>query len=169
MRVGYVATQDAGVGNIGLVPLARMAMEEGHPSVTAEGAAVMRALHQTPDHDPKILDDPVSVRLVDTQSDFYRSRLDHLRQLPTPTRLRLEATFVMRSRYTEDCLSEAFGAGVRQYVLLGAGLDTFAYRQPSWAILFESLRLTIRRLSNGSVNAWLTRVSLCQETSNSYP
>jgi O-methyltransferase involved in polyketide biosynthesis len=35
----------------------------------------------------------------------------------------------MRSRYAEDCLAEAFDEGVRQYVLLGAGLDTFAYRQ----------------------------------------
>jgi methyltransferase (TIGR00027 family) len=112
-------------------------MEEERPSITAEGAAVMRALHQTPDHDPKILDDPISVRLVDARSDFYRSRLDLLSRLPMPTRLRLEATFVMRSRYSEDCLSDAFGAGVRQYVLLGAGLDTFAYRQPSWANSLE--------------------------------
>jgi len=44
----------------------------------------------------------------------------------------------MRSRFTEDCLAESFGYGIRQYVLLGAGLDTFAYRQPSWA---ETLRI----------------------------
>jgi methyltransferase (TIGR00027 family) len=43
------------------------------------------------------------------------------------------AVFIMRSRYTEDCLAEALIRGVRQYVILGAGLDTFAYRQPSWA------------------------------------
>ena len=39
----------------------------------------------------------------------------------------------MRSRYTADCLQEALTRGVVQYVILGAGLDTFAYRQPSWA------------------------------------
>ena len=39
----------------------------------------------------------------------------------------------MRSRYAEDCLAESVSHGVRQYVLLGAGLDTFAYRQPLWA------------------------------------
>src|SRR5450755_3917709 len=113
-------------------------MDEERPSLTAEGAAVMRALHQAPSHDPKILSDPISVRLVDPLSDFYKSRVDLLERLPVLTRLRLEATFVMRSRYAEDCLAEAFDNGVRQYVLLGAGLDTFAYRQPSWA---KSLRI----------------------------
>jgi methyltransferase (TIGR00027 family) len=41
--------------------------------------------------------------------------------------------FVMRSRYAEDSLREAVANGFGQYVLLGAGMDTFAYRQPSWA------------------------------------
>ena len=39
----------------------------------------------------------------------------------------------MRSRYAEDCLEESVRNGVRQYVLLGAGLDTFGFRQPQWA------------------------------------
>jgi methyltransferase (TIGR00027 family) len=108
-------------------------MEEERPSLTAEGAAVMRVLHQQQDDEPKILEDPVSQRLVDPNSDFYRSRLELLERLPAPTRQRLKATFVMRSRYAEDCLAEAAGRGLRQYVILGAGLDTFAYRQPPWA------------------------------------
>jgi O-methyltransferase involved in polyketide biosynthesis len=45
-------------------------MDDERPSVTAEGAAVMRALHQKLDDDPKILDDPISARLVDEHSDF---------------------------------------------------------------------------------------------------
>ena len=40
---------------------------------------------------------------------------------------------VLRSRFTEDCLYQAYLNGVRQYLVLGAGLDTFAYRQPEWA------------------------------------
>jgi methyltransferase (TIGR00027 family) len=44
----------------------------------------------------------------------------------------------MRNRYAEDCLAESLGDGLGQYVLLGAGLDTFAYRQPAWA---RSLRI----------------------------
>jgi methyltransferase (TIGR00027 family) len=39
----------------------------------------------------------------------------------------------MRSRYTEDCLAESLAHDVRQYVIMGAGLETFGYRQPSWA------------------------------------
>jgi methyltransferase (TIGR00027 family) len=108
-------------------------MDEERPSLTAEGAAVMRTIHQTLDGRPKILDDPISPRLIDRQSDFYKSRLELLERLPALTRMRLKATFVMRSRYAEDCLAEVVQKGVCQYVLLGAGLDTFAYRQPSWA------------------------------------
>ena len=44
----------------------------------------------------------------------------------------------MRSRYAEDCLAESIAHLVTQYVIIGAGLDTFAYRQPSWA---ASLRI----------------------------
>jgi methyltransferase (TIGR00027 family) len=45
----------------------------------------------------------------------------------------LRSHIVMRSRYTEDCLAEAVDNGVQQYLILGAGLDTFPYRQPHWA------------------------------------
>jgi methyltransferase (TIGR00027 family) len=113
-------------------------MDEEHRSLTAEGPAIMRALHQTPEHDPKVLNDPISPRLVDPQSDIYRARIELLERLPELTRSRFASTFVLRSRYAEDCLAEASGRGVRQYVLLGAGLDTFAYRQPDWAM---SLRI----------------------------
>lgn len=112
-------------------------MDEGRPSSTAEGAAIMRALHQKLDGEPKILDDPISPLLVDEQSEAYRARLDFLACIPEATRLRFRSIFPMRSRFAEDCLAEAFRAGVRQYVLLGAGLDTFAYRQPSWAIALQ--------------------------------
>jgi methyltransferase (TIGR00027 family) len=136
-------------------------MNEERPSATAEGAAIMRALHQTPHHDPKILDDPISPRLVNTESDLYKRRVELLNRLPTPTRLRLEATFVMRSRYAEDCVAEAYSNGVRQCVLLGAGLDTFAYRQASWASslhIFEvdhpqTQRWKLRLLSEAGVSA----------------
>jgi methyltransferase (TIGR00027 family) len=108
-------------------------MDEERPSFTAEGPAIMRALHQTLAEEPKILNDPIALRLVDPQSEIYNSRVELLERLPELARLRFQAMFVMRSRYAEDCLAEAFRGGVRQYVLLGAGLDTFAYRQPLWA------------------------------------
>lgn len=128
-------------------------METEHPSRTAEGAAIMRALHQKLDGDAKILDDPVAPRLVDPHSDFYQSRLELLERLPVSTGLRLKSSFVMRSRFAEDCLAESFGYGVRQYVLLGAGLDTFAYRQPSWA---ETLR--IFEVDHPATQGWKRRL-----------
>jgi methyltransferase (TIGR00027 family) len=108
-------------------------MNEEHPSMTAEGALIMRALHQMLDDDPKILDDPIAPQLIDQKSEFYKSRLELLERLPLSLRVRVKSGFVMCSRYTEDCLMESFRNGVRQYVLLGAGFDTFAYRQPPWA------------------------------------
>jgi O-methyltransferase involved in polyketide biosynthesis len=53
-------------------------MDEERPGVTAEGAAIMRVLHQEFDDEPKILDDPISPRLVDAHSDFYKSRFELL-------------------------------------------------------------------------------------------
>jgi hypothetical protein len=41
--------------------------------------------------------------------------------------------FLIRSRYAEDCLAQGATRGLQQYLILGAGLDTFAYRQPNWA------------------------------------
>jgi methyltransferase (TIGR00027 family) len=105
------------------------------PSRTCEITAIMRALHQTADHEPKILVDPVAPQLVDTADrldDGLSSTFSH------PFAKRWRAGFVLRSRYAEDCLANAAERGVGQYLILGAGLDTFAYRQPSWA---KSLRI----------------------------
>jgi len=104
---------------------------ERHPSSTAFRAAILRAVHQLIDEEPKILKDPVVLRLLDA------SILDHIRLNPdefrTPRMKALRSHIVMRSRYTEDRLAEAAHNGVQQYLILGAGLDTFPYRQPHWA------------------------------------
>ncbi|WP_137128537.1 class I SAM-dependent methyltransferase [Roseomonas sp. HF4] len=107
-------------------------MDARQPSQTADGAAIMRALHQQLPAEERVLDDPVAALLVDTQSDAFRTRVSLVAQLPETVRLRL-TNFVLRSRFVEDCLAQAAQAGIVQYVILGAGLDTFAYRQPSWA------------------------------------
>jgi methyltransferase (TIGR00027 family) len=92
----------------------------------------MRALHQQLPAGARVLDDPIAAMLVDPQSDAFKARVSFLAQLPGPVRLRL-TNFVLRSRYAEDCLAQAAQDGITQYVLLGAGLDTFGYRQPAWA------------------------------------
>lgn len=112
-------------------------MKEERRSSTAEDAAIMRALHQTLD-DPRILVDPIASRLIEPQGDFYQGALANFERLPVSLRSRFRSLFVTRSRYAEDCLAESLTDGVRQYVILGAGLDTFAYRQPLWA---RSLRV----------------------------
>jgi len=107
-------------------------------SGTAVGVALLRAAHQLIDGEPKILHDPVSPRLFDAEV------LDRMRAEPgpfrTPGAMALRSHVLARSRYAEDCFRAAAARGVRQYVALGAGLDTFAYRQPAWArdaTLFE--------------------------------
>jgi hypothetical protein len=64
----------------------RFASDEERPSITAEGAAVMHAIHQALDGSSKILDDPVSPLLVDARSGIYKLRLELLDRLPEPTR-----------------------------------------------------------------------------------
>ncbi len=111
-----------------------MCMEKARPSATAQGAAIVRALHQALDDEPRILDDAIAVRLIGQELERHK----RMSRLFGPLGARLRANFAMRSRYAEDCLAESLGNGVGQYVLLGAGLDTFAYRQPAWA---RSLRI----------------------------
>jgi methyltransferase (TIGR00027 family) len=103
-------------------------MEQSQRSRTVELPAIMRALHQTIDDDPKILIDPVALRLID--ADDYRRWLAPM--LDHPFAKQWRAGFALRARYAEDCLAEGVQGGARQYVVLGAGLDTFAYRQPRW-------------------------------------
>jgi methyltransferase (TIGR00027 family) len=116
-------------------------MEEARASRSAEGAAIQRALHQTLDTDPKILDDPIAVRLVDPSSDFYQPFTQSLKEMPADLRLQRRGYAVMRSRYAEDCLAESLAHGVGQYVIMGAGLDTFGYRQPSWTTSIRILEV----------------------------
>jgi len=102
-------------------------MEEGRPSGTAHGAAMLRAAHQLLD-DPRVLEDPLALRMIGAQSEAAL-RSDPAR-FQTPELRHLRAFIAMRSRYAEDELAEAVRRGVCQYVVLGAGLDTFAYRNP---------------------------------------
>jgi methyltransferase (TIGR00027 family) len=104
-------------------------MDETKPSRTSDIPAIMRALHQTLDDEPKILADPIASRLIDIAGldSWLATMLDH------PFAPQWRAGFLIRSRYAEDCLAEGVGRGLSQYLILGAGLDTFAYRQPNWA------------------------------------
>lgn len=98
------------------------------PSETSLTVAAARAAHLIVDREPRIFSDPRVESLLGERADqlmtFHRMFPAH-RSLAG---IRVEAT--CRSRYTEDRLAEAIDRGVDQYVVLGAGLDTFAYRSP---------------------------------------
>jgi methyltransferase (TIGR00027 family) len=103
-------------------------MESRGPSRTAVLIAMLRAAHYLFDGAPKILTDPFARDFAGFASDEeVRKALDALalRDLS-----RFRTAFAVRSRYTEDELSVAIQHGISQYIILGAGLDSFAYRRP---------------------------------------
>jgi methyltransferase (TIGR00027 family) len=100
-------------------------------SGTARGVAVMRAAHLIIDGKPPVLNDTVAVRLLG--GDIEEQIRAHADELQAPPSRGLRSHVVLRSRFAEDTLMDAVADGAEQYVLLGAGGDTFAYRQPEWA------------------------------------
>jgi methyltransferase (TIGR00027 family) len=104
-------------------------MEIGKASKTALGVAIRRAAHQLMDQ-PPVLEDPIALQLIGSAYPRHMERASHR------VARDFRAFMAVRSRYVEDKLAEAVQQGVRQYVVLGAGLDTFAYRNR-----FPSLRV----------------------------
>src|SRR5262245_44057685 len=106
-------------------------MRAGAGSDTAIFTALQRAAHQILDDAPRILADPIAVGLPPgSTEEAIRQRAAELQQ---PLMKVLRSNFVFRSRFAEDSLRQAVSGGVRQFVALGAGFDTFAYRQPPWS------------------------------------
>jgi methyltransferase (TIGR00027 family) len=100
-------------------------------SKTALGVGVLRALHPIVDSEPWVIDDPISTALF---GDAARARLnrDFSAGLGDARANALRGHVLVRSAFAEDRLRQAVARGVRQCVVLGAGFDTFAYRQPAW-------------------------------------
>jgi methyltransferase (TIGR00027 family) len=108
-------------------------MDPGKASMTAMGTALMRATHTRLDR-PPLLDDPWGDRLIPSEQreamlgSGGREALDvALRAHPS------YGTVILRARYAEDALADAVARGVRQYVIVGAGMDSFALRRPAFA------------------------------------
>ena len=114
-------------------------MEEGRPSATAMTAARQRAAHMLWDDAPKIFEDPLALGLSGVESEsalqatLRAMQAAHARRsTPEVTEMNYRcarASMVVRQRYAEDALDEAVKRGLGQYVILGAGLDSFAYRR----------------------------------------
>lgn len=118
-------------------------MIEDQASRTAQGTARRRAVHQLWD-DPKVFDDPVALKII---GDDAAADLAAIEPRDLASSIRLRAFLVARSRHAEDHLAAAVARGVTQYVVLGAGLDTFAYRNP-----FSGLR--VYEVDHPATQAW---------------
>lgn len=109
-------------------------MIEGKASQTAFGAARARAAHQVYDQGA-IFHDPHAVRILGMGERELDESLLPFADIPWWPSVRM--LMAARSRFAEDNLQRAVAAGVRQYVLLGAGLDTFALRNPHAQVGFR--------------------------------
>ena len=117
-------------------------MDEGKPSSTALIVAMSRAVHLHCDDDPKVFADPLAMQLCGYETvDALRAGFEALQESLVRRSPEFGALYVrdglarvlMRQRYAEDELAEAVKRGLGQYVILGAGLDSFAYRRTDLA------------------------------------
>jgi methyltransferase (TIGR00027 family) len=119
-------------------------LDEGRPSATAQSVAVRRAAHQLLDQ-PPVFEDPLALAAIGAEAaGALRHDLD---QQQNPWSRAMRAFMAARSRYAEDRLAAGYEQGVRQYVVLGAGLDTFALRNPYTDLL-------VFEVDHPSTQAW---------------
>jgi methyltransferase (TIGR00027 family) len=121
-------------------------MKQNSRSLTAYKVAIMRAAHQALDN-PKVFEDPIALKVIGTQGHYeiYSEK----RKFKTRLHRYLRAVVVARSKFAEEELSVAIKRGIRQYVILGAGLDTYAYRN------FDSANgLRVFEVDHPATQAW---------------
>ena len=121
--------------------------QTGAPDGTAVRVALWRAMHVQVDPPPHVLEDEVGLRLT-APDDGWRRRPDMDPRATSGYR----AAIVARARFIEDLVAEQAGHGVAQYVVLGAGLDTFAQRRPQIAT-----RLRVFEVDQPGPQAWKRR------------
>src|SRR5437588_4766101 len=114
------------------------------PDSTAVRVALWRAMHVQVDPLPHVLEDEIGLQLA-VPDDGWRRRPD---MEPHATSL-FRASIVARARFIEDLVVEQAGRGLSQYVILGAGLDSFAQRRPEIAS-----RLRVFEIDQPGPQAW---------------
>jgi methyltransferase (TIGR00027 family) len=125
-------------------------MDAGKPSRTALATAAARAAHLVVDAEPWILEDRLAARLLAGDGgDLIAAHRDDEPNAGALAAIRVAMT--TRGRYAEDRLAEAVRRGIAQYVLLGAGLDSFAYRSPM------ARRLRVFEVDHPATQAWKRR------------
>ncbi|HET9129490.1 MAG TPA: class I SAM-dependent methyltransferase, partial [Terriglobia bacterium] len=113
------------------------------PDSTAVRVALWRALHVEIDSLPHVFEDEIGLKLV-APEDGWQSRPDM-----SPFTRPFRASIVARARFIEDLVTEQAAHGVAQYVILGAGLDTFAQRLPEIAS-----RMRVFEIDRSGPQAW---------------
>jgi len=121
-------------------------MQTGQPSRTALSAAAHRATHQVVEGG-RIFADPLALRILGPDAEAIVAQM-----AAQPQRRGMRLFIAARTRFAEDALAEAAARGVRQLVVLGAGLDTFAYRNP-----FEAAGLKVFEVDHAATQAWKRR------------
>ena len=121
-------------------------MNERQPSRTALGAAGYRAAHQQLEGG-KVFSDPLAHTILGDGADAIIAGLS-----ADPAQQRTRIFMAARSRFAEDCLGAAVSRGVRQAVILGAGFDTFALRNP-----YSDLGLRVFEVDHAATQAWKRR------------
>lgn len=116
------------------------------PDHTAVRVALWRALHVLADPPPHVLEDTLGLALAGPE-EGWQQRPD-MGAFTRPFR----ASIVARARFVEDLVEEQVARGVGQYVLLGAGLDTFALRRPELGA-----RLRVFEVDEPTTQAWKQR------------
>ncbi len=118
-------------------------MGNSGPENTAVRVALWRALHVQADSPPHVFEDEIGLKLV-APDEGWKKRPDM-----SPFTRAFRASIVARARFIEDLLAQQVAQGVGQYVILGAGLDTFAQRRPELAA-----RLTVFEVDQPGPQAW---------------
>ncbi len=113
------------------------------PSLTAQRVAMRRAAHQLLD-DPRVFEDPLAMAILGEEP---AARLKSGPDRETGGSRHIRAFMAARSRYAEDELAAAIARGATQYVVLGAGLDTYAYRN-------THPRLRVFEVDHPATQAW---------------
>lgn len=114
------------------------------PDPTAVRVALWRAIHALDDSAPHVIEDKIGLRLISPDPD-WRERPDMDPDATKPFR----ASILARARFIEDYVEEQANRGIRQYLIFGAGLDTFAQRRPELAS-----RMNVFEIDRPDVQAW---------------
>jgi methyltransferase (TIGR00027 family) len=118
-------------------------MQPGQPSYTAMRAAAHRAAHQVVEQG-RVFADPLALPVLGETPEAVFGN-----ELHSAATRGMRLLIAARSRFAEESLAAAVGRGVRQYVLLGAGLDTFAHRNP-----FADAGLRVFEVDHPATQGW---------------